>query len=369
MRPGFRRQVDARIAAVVIIAVLAGVQLFWWKGLVSRPRAGAMRPNPLTMRGGNDQSVLGRSNVTVTTISGSPEPGDTDGQGRNARFDGPSGLAIEPSGSILAADCRNHRIRRVEPTGKTMTVAGSVRGFKDGNAAEAQFDGPSGVAIGADGTIYVADTGNNRIRTIKNGVVSTLAGGEAGFADGIGGAARFNGPVSITVDGSGGIIVADALNSRIRYVTSAGAATSEPALAGKPTGLALGQQSAITVPDAGTLLTSSISSGSGVFHSLVPLRNMKAGRLTIAGPEVVCAAPGGYFLSDRLHRAVFQIRNGAVEVLAGICFPTKGVNGYLDSTGDKATFGMIAGMAFDGKRSLYVADLSNNCIRKVTLPE
>ncbi len=145
--------------------------------------------------------------------------------------------------------------------------------------------------------------------------------------------------------------------------------SSAAQLAGVPSGLASGPHPAITVPEDGTLLISSIPSGEGIFRGTVPLRNIKAGRLTIAGPEVVCAAPGGYFLSDRLHRAVFHVREGAAEVLAGICFPTKAVNGYLDSTGDKAAFGMIAGMAYDGKRNLYVADLGNNCIRRVTLPE
>ncbi|MCA1854506.1 gluconolaconase [Massilia oculi] len=114
---------------------------------------------------------------TVTTLAGSGAPGDQDGIGRAAGFNGPVGLAVDDAGIVYVADTYNDRIRRIGRDGSVATVAGSGRpGYADGIGAAASFDTPSAIAVAADGTLYVADTGNNAIRRIAaDGTVTTIA--------------------------------------------------------------------------------------------------------------------------------------------------------------------------------------------------
>jgi len=144
-------------------------------------------------------------------------------------FYGPFNLAVAPDRNIYVTDVYNHRIRKVTPEGVVTTLAGTgATGSADGAGAGASFNYPYGVAVAPDGTIYVADTNNNRIRKVtREGVVSTLAGsGERAFADGVGAAASFNSPFGLTVDANGDVIVADSWNHLIRKVTTGGVVTT-----------------------------------------------------------------------------------------------------------------------------------------------
>lgn len=161
---------------------------------------------------------------TVTTLAGFSE-GFADGEGTAARFNTPSGLALDGAGNLYVADTGNHAIRRITPLGAVSTLAGTgVAGFRDGPAAQAQFNGPIGVAVDAHGNVFVADTYNDRIRRIDTqGQVSTLAGGERpGNTDGIGMQARFDTPTALAVDAQGIVWVADTGNNAIRRVASDG---------------------------------------------------------------------------------------------------------------------------------------------------
>ena len=131
----------------------------------------------------------------VVTIAGNGTAGYVDGLESVARFNKPEGMAERADGSILIADTGNHCIRLWTPGKSVTTFAGAgFAGFMEGDAMLAQFKSPTGVAVGADGTVYVADSGNNRIRQIKGGVVSTFSGsGVAGYADGPATTAQFNG--------------------------------------------------------------------------------------------------------------------------------------------------------------------------------
>jgi DNA-binding beta-propeller fold protein YncE len=148
----------------------------------------------------------------------------------NPRFSGPAGLAVDVLGNVYVADYTNNRIRKISPLGVITTVAGSTLGNADGVGAAAKFNGPRALALDATGTtLYVADANNNTIRKIEiaTGGVTTLAGnGQAAFADGNGAAAAFNHPSGIAIDLAGNLYVADAANNLLRKVTPAGAVTS-----------------------------------------------------------------------------------------------------------------------------------------------
>ncbi len=113
----------------------------------------------------------------VTTLAGNGQPGFADGKGDAARFNGPVGIAVDDAGVVYVADTYNDRIRRIAPDGTVTTVAGGGRpGGQDGPAATALFDTPSGIAVGAGSTLFIADTGNHAVRRIDaGGNVSTVA--------------------------------------------------------------------------------------------------------------------------------------------------------------------------------------------------
>jgi sugar lactone lactonase YvrE len=158
----------------------------------------------------------------VTTVAGSGVKGYADGAALQAQFNHPTRLAISPNGgAIYVADEGNHRIRMIRD-GQVTTVAGSgMYGYADGAALQAQFNYPTGLAISPNGgAIYVADQSNNRIRMIRDGQVTTVAG--SGVPEDVYGAAfqaQFNCPTALTISPKGDAIYeADLYNKRIRMI-------------------------------------------------------------------------------------------------------------------------------------------------------
>jgi uncharacterized repeat protein (TIGR01451 family) len=179
----------------------------------------------------------------VLTIGGlAGQAGMTDGLFEVSRFSSPSAIAADPRGRLYVADSGNHRIRRMTSVPGYVgyytiaTFAGSAEGSVDGSTALARFRNPSGVAVDGEEIVYVADTGNHTIRKIANGVVTTLAGlaGSPGSADGYGDAARFNAPTAMVVDARGNLYVCDTGNHTIRKVSPSGLVTTVAGLAGSP---------------------------------------------------------------------------------------------------------------------------------------
>ena len=171
--------------------------------------------------GNNRIRLVNPTSGVVTTLAGNDTGTFADGTGAAARFNGPNGVAVIPSsGVIVVADTGNHRIRLVTPAGVVTTLAGSGTGtFADGTGTGASFSNPTGVAVTSSGDIIVADKDNHRIRLVTPaGVVTTLAGGNATFADGTGPAARFNQPRGVAVTPTGDVVVADTFNNRIRLI-------------------------------------------------------------------------------------------------------------------------------------------------------
>lgn len=161
---------------------------------------------------------------TLTTIAGSANiSGSRDGTGYSARFNEPYAIVKNAAGEIIVADSAKHVIRKILPSGQVVDFAGlyGQSGTADGTGSAARFNYPTGLALDATGNLYVADYGNHSIRKITPaGVVTTPAGktGTYGYVDESGEKARFYGPVGIVMDKSGNLFVTDGDNQLIRKV-------------------------------------------------------------------------------------------------------------------------------------------------------
>jgi len=192
-------------------------------------------PQGLTVDGNGNVYVSDSYNHTirkitpagvVTTLAGSPgNSGSADGTGSAARFNQPTGIAVDASGNLYVADYNNHTIRKITPGGTVTTLAGSpgISAYVDGTGSAARFSYPFGVAVDSSGNVYVGDSNNEVVRKITpGGVVTTLAGdGTANYKDGTGTSAEFNTPSGVTVDKNGNVFVADADNGVIRKIRPA----------------------------------------------------------------------------------------------------------------------------------------------------
>jgi sugar lactone lactonase YvrE len=272
----------------------------------------------------------------VTTLAGSAgSVGSQDGATSDARFNQPGALSADSAGNLYVADTGNATIRKISPAGVVTTVAGSAsnRGNRDGLGSAAWFNSPAGIAVGASGILYVADTLNATIRGIApDGTVSTLAGmpGVSGDADGTGTAARFNHPAGIATDNRQ-IYVVDTYNSTVRRITLGGMVTTV----------------------AGSAGISGSNDGTGSYA----LFNQPAG---VAVDPASNAA--SFYVSDTGNGTIRLVTaNGGVATLAGFA----GIAGLGDGTGPNALFNQPRGLVVDARRNLWVADSANGAIRKV----
>ncbi len=241
-------------------------------------------------------------------------------------LDTPSAIAFAPDGSLIVADAGSHTIRSVDADGKAATVAGTEGkpGRSDGSAATASFDAPVGVAVHADGRIFVADTYNDRICVIENGTVRTIAGGATGFADGVGQDARFDTPVSVALWGER-LIVADSGNRRIRIVEFDGR-------------------------------TSTLTGGGG------DLRDGLLAAASFVQPVAVIAdADGVIYVADG--NAIRRIGGSAMPVVTTISDDGRGLR---DGIAARSRFNRPSGLAFAANGDLIVADSENRLVRRIS---
>jgi len=299
----------------------------------------------------NTVSVLAPDGST-RVLAGGIE-GYREGLGAAAAFNTPSGIALDKQGNVYVADTGNHAIRKIAVDGTVTTLAGSgVAGYADGQGAQAQFNGPVGVAVDEAGVVYVADTYNDRIRKIApDGTVTTLAGGtRPGFVDGIGEAAQFDTPCGIAV-GKDGIYVADTSNDAVRRIGADGSVLTiavapelekEPLLR-RPMALAVTHDGFvyIAVSSRGRLLQlapdGSLAGMPDAARPADPVTGLD-GNIQVYGPRSLALAPNGaLILSDgsaqRLHRVV---RAGAGVASAQPVHAAQLAQGHLIGTANAA---------------------------------
>lgn len=308
-------------------------------------------PTGLSVDGSGNVFVADTGNHTIRKISGGGQvstfaglaggfPGSTDDTGAAARFNRPSGVAVDSLGNAYVADTINYTIRKITAAGAVSTLAGSplMPGLVDGVGTAARFYVPAGVAVDANGVVYVADTGNHVIRKITgDGTVSTLAGGgRDGTADGTGAAARFSGPGGISLDPSGLFLyVADTGNCTIRKVaTDTGEATT---LAGLPAGGG-----------------SADGTGTGARFFL------PQGVYASGGGEVWVADTGNHLIRKVTAQGVVTTVAGKVQTAFG-----QNYGGYADGTGEAALFDRPTGIT-RGRSLFYVTDAGSQTIRALT---
>ncbi|HYR29289.1 MAG TPA: hypothetical protein VEU30_12540 [Thermoanaerobaculia bacterium] len=166
-----------------------------------------------------------KGEFAIVTVAGAAgQSGSTNGTGSSARFNDPAGMTIDANENVIIADRGNHTIRRMTPGGEVTTIAGVAgeAGHRDGASSQALFNRPVGVAVDARGNVYVTEEGNHTVRKIApNGRVTTVAGqpGAAGPADGMGEGAQFNRPAMLAIDSEGTVWIADAGNGKLRRAT------------------------------------------------------------------------------------------------------------------------------------------------------
>ena len=278
------------------------------------------------------------STVAGTTVAGYSGDG---GAATSAKLNTPSGLAIDKTGNIYIADSGNHRIRMITlSTGVISTVAGNgTQGFSgDGGLAQnAELNAPAGVAVDSSGNIYIADSNNQRVRMVSSGVISTLAGnGSAGYSgDGYPAThLELNGPISLAVDASQNIYVVDSGNNRIRKLVATAGDGSISTIAGNGTSGYSG--------DGGLATSAELKSPDGVAVDIA----------------------GNIYIGDELNSRVRKITasTGNISTVAG--------NGTIGNTGNggiatSAELRYPNGVALDLSGNLYILDGFSNLARAV----
>ncbi len=309
-------------------------------------------------------------------------------------------------GSVYVTDSTNDTIRKITPEGSppppawvVTTSAGTVgsAGSTDGTGTAARFNSPGGMAVDDVGNVYVADTNNHTIRKITPaGGVTTLAGsGVQGSANGTCSAAMFSSPKSVAVDNAENdntgsdnkriIYVADTNNHTIRKITPAdGVVATLAGLAGvqgsadgtgsarfySPGGVAVDGTGNVYVADTNNHTIRKITPADGVVATLAGLAGIQ-GNADGTGSAAQFNSPGGVAVDDAGNVYVADTSNdtirkisptGAVTTLAG----SAGSAGSADGTGSAAQFNSPSGVAVDDAGNVYVADTNNYTIRKIT---
>jgi sugar lactone lactonase YvrE len=335
----------------------------------------------------NNETVKGPAftyqyTVTVSTLAGKGYSGYKDGPASEALLFLPRGIAINSRGDIYIADNGNRRIRKISASGMVTTVAGNgIKSYRDGPAPDAAFYGLNGLICDANDNLFIADGTRIRLLNVHTNIVSTLAGdGNMGNIDGKGINAELNLPYGLAIDGTGNLLVTDAGNNNVRNITPDGVVTT---LAGSNAGFAdgIGKNALFTMPGQLT-----IDSRNNIY--VADAGNFRIRKMNAQGDVFTYAGDGNFGYTDgRFYQARFQYPTGITTDTAGnvyLCgaenvirritpggdvttIAGNGINGYSNGPADGAMFNQPIYMVTSSTGALYVADESNHCIRKIVI--
>jgi len=279
----------------------------------------------------------------LTSIAGTGAAGfNGDGMlATRAYLNTPHDLAFDAAGNLLIADTSSQRVRRIDRGGRISTVAGSGNAgyFGDqGPAIKANLNNPQGIAVGRDGSLFIADTFNHVVRRVDpQGTITTFAGSEAGLSgDGIPATrAQISLPVSVAPAADGSVYISDSGNNRIRRVNPAGVMET-----------LLG-----TGPGTGT-------AGAGFAGDGGPVGKAKV----FAPADLEVTAAGDLLVADTGNHRVRRISNGLINTIAG-----SGVGGFGGDGGRAldAALNSPQKIALGPDGSVYIADRANHRVRRV----
>ncbi|HJP62768.1 MAG TPA: putative Ig domain-containing protein, partial [Mucilaginibacter sp.] len=347
----------------------------------------------------------------VDRWAGSGVAGSADGTYTQASFNDPAGIAIDAVGNLYVTDRGNKLIRRITPGQVVTTIAGNGNfGATNGPALSASFSYPTGIAIDASGTIYIADWGSNLVRKLSpEGIVSTYAGnGTFAPADGIGTAAAFNLPAGVVIDSQGHLYVSEYNNNLIRFGVITGYIIDKPLPPGlvfDPTNGAITGTPTSAWPSTDYTITGYNASGSSSFVVNITVHDAAP---AVQPPNITYQTPQNYTTNTPIGPLSPSNSGGAVVGIAGqvTTFAGDGTTTATDGTGTGASFsgpqllrfdpasgnfyvvdapnlirkitpagavttfatnfGKIQGLAIDASGSLFIADVDNNVIWKMT---
>ncbi len=319
-------------------AVAAGLETPWGvavdaAGNVFATNSGEQGPVP------NHRIRKVDGNAIITTVAGSGPPGFSGdgGPATAAQLNYPIGVATDAQGSVYIAERDNHRVRKVDVNGVITTVAGNgtaAFGGDGGLATSAQLNTPVAVVVDAQGNLYIADSHNHRIRRVDpTGVITTVAGdGTAAFGGdgGLATSAQLNLPSGVALDAQGGLYIGDLENQRVRKVDTGGTMTT-----------VAGDGTAGFGGDGGPATSAQLHDPYGV----------------VVDPQ------GTLYIADSDNHRIRKVTpGGTITTVAG--------TGAWDFSGDggpatAAALNYPTGVALDSQGSLYIADRDNNRIRKI----
>jgi len=269
---------------------------------------------------------------------GYPQGSLVDGAASDSYFNRPRGLAVDAQGNIYIADSQNHAIRKLSE-GQVRTLAGNGQaGYRNGQGASVRFNTPSGLAVGPDGCLYVADTLNHVIRRVSpTGIVSTYAGvaaADGGYLDGDAAAARFNEPAALAFTPAGELLVADAGNQLVRKISAGKVSTFagqfNPYSADSsyspgdlvdggvgearfnfPKGLAVAENGVVFVADTWNHAVRAITPDGQVITIAIPETTGAEQALRLEGPVGLAYTAGQLYIADQWANAIWRL---AVDV-------------------------------------------------------
>ncbi|HZL25197.1 MAG TPA: hypothetical protein VFC39_01560 [Acidobacteriaceae bacterium] len=371
------------------------------------PILAGLRTNALQFTDGNGSVAAGLSGIGLapaasllpgltSTFAGTGAEGATGdgGAATSAALNAPSATAVDNQGNVYIADTANNEVRKVTPGGTITRIAGTgaMGSSGDGDAAiAATLNAPAGVALDAAGDLYIADTGNNKVRVVDatSGNISTVAGtGTAGYSgdENTPAAATLSGPTQLAWAQTGVLYVADTGNSAIRAIapkesliaTVAGSANpgfdgdggpGQGAQLQNPRGVAVDNSGNVYIADTGNNRVRELSEG-----TITTLAGQQGGGYIGDGlaTSTELNAPAGLAVDTAGNLYIADTQNQRIRIISGGQISTVAGTGTAGASGDNGTSAAAmlsapTGIALDSAGNLYIADTGNNKVRSINV--